>query len=261
MSGNLPLQPKGDIAHLTRLGRFLLPYRWRVAGALVALVVAASCVLALGQGLRYVIDAGFGTRDPHLLNLALAAVVGFAIFLFRTFAGFQMQVGGLAPAAARYAGFSSRRALWVGITMDFLCFAPQLEFFYRIFGPSAAALWAVPAFWLGMYVMTQHCVRARLGARAAGVEQREQREQRRENADGSTSHRASRAAKQTGDHKSTDIGGRDPHATQLGSDRLLRHRPGGQTQSRALQELDQCHHCYTAERKHEQKIAPNKKRT
>ena len=50
MSSKLPLSPKGDIAQLTRLGRFLVPYRWRVVGALVALVVAASCVLALGQG-------------------------------------------------------------------------------------------------------------------------------------------------------------------------------------------------------------------
>jgi ABC-type uncharacterized transport system permease subunit len=35
------------------------------------------------------------------------------VFLFRTRAGFAQQVGGLAPAAARYAGFSSRKALWV----------------------------------------------------------------------------------------------------------------------------------------------------
>jgi ATP-binding cassette, subfamily B, bacterial len=73
--------PKGDLAQLARLARFLLPYRWRIAAALLALVVAASCVLALGQGLRYVIDAGFGTRDPRMLNLALAAVVGVAVVL------------------------------------------------------------------------------------------------------------------------------------------------------------------------------------
>ncbi len=81
MSGNLPILPKGDIAQLARLGKFLLPYKWRVIGALIALLIAASCVLALGQGLRYVIDAGFGTRDPHLLNVALAAVVGVAVLL------------------------------------------------------------------------------------------------------------------------------------------------------------------------------------
>ena len=39
----------------------------------------------------------------------------FWLFLFRIYAGFQLQVGGLAPAAARYAGFSSRRALWTAL--------------------------------------------------------------------------------------------------------------------------------------------------
>src|SRR5262245_60279823 len=73
--------PKGDLHHLARLGRFLLPYRWRVAGALVALVVAASCVLALGQGLRHVVDRGFGSGDPNLLNAALAAVVALSVLL------------------------------------------------------------------------------------------------------------------------------------------------------------------------------------
>jgi ATP-binding cassette subfamily B protein len=109
MSSNRPLSPKGDIAQLARLGKFLLPYRWRIAGALVALLVAASCVLALGQGLRYVIDAGFGTRDPHLLNLALAAVVGVAAVLAcATYARFflMMSVGERVIADLRRALFA-----------------------------------------------------------------------------------------------------------------------------------------------------------
>jgi ATP-binding cassette subfamily B protein len=80
-SAPVSIPPKGDITQLARLGRFLFPYRWRIAGALVALVIAASCVLALGQGLRYVIDAGFGSGDPHLLNVALGAVVAVAVVL------------------------------------------------------------------------------------------------------------------------------------------------------------------------------------
>src|SRR5258708_35901806 len=40
------------------------------------------------------------------------------VFLFRTRAGFALQVGGLAPAAARYAGFSSRRALWTSLLVS-----------------------------------------------------------------------------------------------------------------------------------------------
>jgi len=45
-------------------------------------------------------------------------VAGFTVFLARTYAGFQLVVGGLAPAAARYAGFSSRRALWIGLLVS-----------------------------------------------------------------------------------------------------------------------------------------------
>ena len=73
--------PKGQIRHLARLWRFLAPYKGRVIIAFIALVTASGCVLALGQGLRHVIDAGFGSHDPHLLNVALAAVVGVSVLL------------------------------------------------------------------------------------------------------------------------------------------------------------------------------------
>jgi ATP-binding cassette subfamily B protein len=73
--------PRGDVSQLLRLAGFLTPYRGRIAVALVALVVAASCVLALGQGMRQVVDAGFMKADPHLLNLGLIAVVGMAFIL------------------------------------------------------------------------------------------------------------------------------------------------------------------------------------
>ncbi|MFM8666985.1 MAG: ABC transporter permease, partial [Betaproteobacteria bacterium] len=56
-----------------------------------------------------------GTRLHMGALLAVVAVVGFAVFLFRSWQGYQLQVGGLAPAAARYAGFSDRRALWVAL--------------------------------------------------------------------------------------------------------------------------------------------------
>jgi len=52
------------------------------------------------------------------LVMALIAVGVFWVLLFRTYAGFQLQVGGLAPAAARYAGFSSRRALWMALLLS-----------------------------------------------------------------------------------------------------------------------------------------------
>ncbi|HEX6363692.1 MAG TPA: ABC transporter permease, partial [Albitalea sp.] len=50
--------------------------------------------------------------------IALVSVALFWLFLFRHYAGFQLQVGGLAPAAARYAGFSSRKALWMALLLS-----------------------------------------------------------------------------------------------------------------------------------------------
>ena len=59
-----------------------------------------------------------GMRTNIGLLLALAAAAMLWVFLFRTRAGFALQVGGLAPAAARYAGFSSRRALWTALLIS-----------------------------------------------------------------------------------------------------------------------------------------------
>jgi ABC-type uncharacterized transport system permease subunit len=53
-----------------------------------------------------------GTR----LNIGFPLALAFAVLtwwlLARTLIGFQLKVAGLAPLAARYAGFSSRRVLW-----------------------------------------------------------------------------------------------------------------------------------------------------
>jgi simple sugar transport system permease protein len=59
-----------------------------------------------------------GSRVSAGLILAVLGVVAVWIFLFRTRAGFAQQVGGLAPAAARYAGFSSRKALWTALIVS-----------------------------------------------------------------------------------------------------------------------------------------------
>jgi simple sugar transport system permease protein len=59
-----------------------------------------------------------GLRTNIGLVIALAAVAAMWAFLFRTYRGFALQVGGLAPAAARYAGFSSRRSLWTALLVS-----------------------------------------------------------------------------------------------------------------------------------------------
>lgn len=59
-----------------------------------------------------------GSRVSIGLLIALAAAAALWVYLFRTRAGFAQQVGGLAPMAARYAGFSSRRALWTALLVS-----------------------------------------------------------------------------------------------------------------------------------------------
>ena len=44
-----------------------------------------------------------------------------------------------------------RRAFYFGLAAGFLCYAPQLFFFWRIFGPGAIALWLVLGFWIGLF--------------------------------------------------------------------------------------------------------------
>ena len=51
-----------------------------------------------------------------VVMLVLVAVM--TVFVFRSFAGYRLQVGGTAPAAARYAGFSARSALWSALLIS-----------------------------------------------------------------------------------------------------------------------------------------------
>ena len=56
-----------------------------------------------------------GTRLNAAFLFALSALVVGYIFMFRSFFGFQMQVAGFAKNAARYAGFSAKRMVWIGL--------------------------------------------------------------------------------------------------------------------------------------------------
>ncbi len=66
---------------LARLGAFLLPYRLQLVGASIALTLAAGAVLGLGTALRWLVDAGFASGDPTLLDHALWGLVGFVVLL------------------------------------------------------------------------------------------------------------------------------------------------------------------------------------
>src|SRR5260221_100116 len=93
----MPKRPTNRVFRkLARLLRLLWPYWARMAGAGVALVGAAGCVLGLGQGLKRVIDAGFWGNDAASLDTALFALLAIVCVL----------------AAATYTRFYS--VSWIG---------------------------------------------------------------------------------------------------------------------------------------------------
>ena len=76
-----PPSPVSALRTLARVGAYLRPYRREVAYAAVALLIAAGAVLAVGQGLRTVIDHGFGARDGAELDRALAAMLAIVVVM------------------------------------------------------------------------------------------------------------------------------------------------------------------------------------
>jgi ATP-binding cassette subfamily B protein len=75
-------RPKSrNFGTLLDLLRFMRPYRGTLIGASIALTVAAGTVLALGPGLKFLIDQGFGEGDPAVLNKAVLVLFGVAILL------------------------------------------------------------------------------------------------------------------------------------------------------------------------------------
>jgi ATP-binding cassette subfamily B protein len=80
----------GRQRHAIRLAlRMIKPYRKQALGALVALVVTAGITLSMGQGIRLMVDQGFMTRSPELLNesigLFMLLIVALAIGTFSRF--------------------------------------------------------------------------------------------------------------------------------------------------------------------------------
>ncbi len=59
----------------------------------------------------------FGSDVRVNLSLGITIAVSLAAWLYvgRSFSGFRLLVGGVAPAAARYAGFSQGRAIWISL--------------------------------------------------------------------------------------------------------------------------------------------------
>ena len=59
-----------------------------------------------------------GSRVNTSVYMTLFAVIAFWLFNARSFMHFQLEVGGHAPAASRYAGFSARQTVWFSLVMS-----------------------------------------------------------------------------------------------------------------------------------------------
>lgn len=59
-----------------------------------------------------------GSRVNGSVFITLFAVLGFWLFNARSFLAYQLEVGGQAPAAARYAGFSAQRTVWFSLLLS-----------------------------------------------------------------------------------------------------------------------------------------------
>jgi len=70
-----------DYRMLFRLARFAMPYRWQIVGATIALIITAGTTLALGTGLRVLVDQGFSTGDASLLDRAVLILFCVAVLL------------------------------------------------------------------------------------------------------------------------------------------------------------------------------------
>jgi ATP-binding cassette subfamily B protein len=72
---------KAGMQLLLQLLPFIKPYRKMVVGAIIALIFTAGVSLALGQGIRILVDQGFGATDPALLDQAMLILATITLAL------------------------------------------------------------------------------------------------------------------------------------------------------------------------------------
>ncbi|HLX31105.1 MAG TPA: ABC transporter transmembrane domain-containing protein [Casimicrobiaceae bacterium] len=69
------IPPVTALRTVARVTRFLRPYRREIVFAAIGLVVAAAAVLAIGQGVRFVVDRGFAAANAAALDRMLALLL------------------------------------------------------------------------------------------------------------------------------------------------------------------------------------------
>ncbi|MDF1643104.1 MAG: ABC transporter transmembrane domain-containing protein [Pseudomonadales bacterium] len=73
--------PKPGIRTLKSLLVFLKPYKVKVVIATTALLITAGLMLSLGQGMRLLVDDGFATGSPEMLNHSIFIFLGLVVCL------------------------------------------------------------------------------------------------------------------------------------------------------------------------------------
>ena len=68
-----------SLLSLLPLLRYLRPYRLQLVGATIALLISSASVLLLGQGVRFLVDAGLGAGDSARLDRAVSVL--FAVII------------------------------------------------------------------------------------------------------------------------------------------------------------------------------------
>lgn len=79
MSISTSLPDAGSVAVLPWIARFLKPYRGKVVAAIIFLLIGSLAWLALGQGVRLLVDEGFVTGNAQRLNQLTLLVLGITL--------------------------------------------------------------------------------------------------------------------------------------------------------------------------------------
>ncbi|MDB6018931.1 MAG: Apolipoprotein N-acyltransferase-like protein [Pedosphaera sp.] len=113
-------------------------------------------------------NSNSGLTGKAMLLLSLAAVVAFQL-------AYTFSAGSFLIIVYLYCLFeltrlkSGRWTFYIGLTVGFLAYAPQLHFFWTLFGPSAIALWLLLAFWLALFLALARLCRLHLGKVSAAL--------------------------------------------------------------------------------------------
>jgi hypothetical protein len=102
------------------------------------------------------------------LGFAVLSVISFhAAFYFPILAW--LAVGYLACLFQLTRFNSTRKSFYLGLIVGVACAAPQLDCFWRIFGPPAIVLWLILGFWIAAFTGLASAIRLRFGALWGGL--------------------------------------------------------------------------------------------